>query len=238
VKVKYWNVFLSGIILTGFLFTGCEDNITNDEITEYAQVRFIHSAASEGYLDFTYYALDGSGFQPSVYDAVYGGQYGYYTFVPGTRTFKAYLSNTNIGVAEITSDITADHKYSVIAVDFEAAVDPNLLMVQDNSTNIDEGLSRIRFIHASADAPVFGINYSDTVSLVEELEPLEVSEYYDLIAGTYDFITFDAATDTTILDVDPVTLLSGNAYTMIFSGSTGEFPGPVFNAILYQETGL
>jgi hypothetical protein len=227
------------IIVVSIVFSGCDEGITNSEpVNEYGRVGFIHAAASTGEIDFTYLSLEEPFYEYIFQGAVYGGQYGYYSFVTGSRIFRVYLSNTNISVASDTIVLAEAEKYTIIANDLEATINPELLAFPDTLALPAAGKVFLRFIHVSADAPDLNMYDADDSLLVSTLVHYQTSAYLELEAGTYEFDVYFSDSLVPYTTLDPFTLISGNNYTVILSGSVDGLPGPVFNGELYLETGL
>lgn len=230
-------LMLTPILGLGIMMFGCDEGVNNPQQTyEYGSVMFIHSAASTGEIDFTYLSLDQPNYEYIYQGAVYGGQYGYYYFVRGSRTFQVYLTNTNIAVANVTILLEEDQKQTVIAVDLEATLNPELLAFEDTLAIPESGKTFLRFIHASADAPDLDIHTPEDSTLVTNLSRYQASGYLELEAKTYEFGIFLANSTEQLITLNPMTLISQNNYTVILSGSIDGLPGPAFNGKIYQET--
>jgi len=67
---------------------------------------------------------------------------------------------------------------------------------------------------------------------------LEHSKYIELDAATKYFSVTSVDSNETILQLAPITFLSENNYSIIFSGAIGDLTSVEFNAIVYRETGL
>lgn len=219
------------------VFWGCEKDQTQND-ADYAWVRFIHSAASTGEIDFTYLSLDDGVYLTAVSDAVYGEQYGYFALIPEVRTFRVYLPGTDISVAEATLSLSLDQHYTIVATDLEVTINPSLITVEDTTETAPEGKAFVRFMHASADAPDMEIQKADGTILATNLSRYQFSSYVEIEEGTYEFSVCSSETGGQLFLSDPLTLSSGNNFTVIISGSLGSLPGPVLNARLYQETNL
>lgn len=241
--LKLTGVLLSSII--GLMVSGCGESLTESEegpipteTTEEAEVRFIHSAASTDEIDIYYLDLNSDYFEGIVANAEYGKQYGYYNFYTGTRSFEAYLTGTNLIGATITYEFENEGKYSVIATDFGATLNPSLGIFPDTTDLPPVGSAFLRFIHASADAPDIDIHGGDDTPIVESLSRYQTSVYFELDAGTYVYRAVTSDTGTDLPRLDPITLISGMSYTAILSGSVNGLPGPGFNIKTYPETSI
>lgn len=226
------------VILLPLLFAGCSKNSTGSDEYVYASVRFIHLAPSTELIDWTYLVYDSEQYADLVTEVPYGEQNGYYAFVSGSRSFRAYLSGTSLSVANNTFSLADNGKYTVIANDLDAAIDPELLAFPDTTEVSASGKALLRFIHVSADAPDMDIIKTDQTRLVTDLEQHQASGYIELDPGTYQFTAVSSGTDYALLTLEPITLTSGVNYTVIFSGTVYGLPGVVLNGKIYQETGV
>jgi len=145
-------------------------------------------------------------------------------------------------------------------------INPSLITVEDTAETAPEGKAFVRFMHASADAPdmeiqkadgtILATNLSryqlsgyvempdmeiqkaDGTILATNLSRYQLSGYVEIEEGTYEFSVCSSETGEELLLSDPLTLSSGNNFTVIISGSFGSLPSPMLNARLYQETNL
>jgi hypothetical protein len=227
------------ITLVSLMLGGCESNSTDsDEEYAYASVRFIHSAPSTELIDFAYLVYGEDYYADAVTEASYGEQYGYFAFVADSRTFRVYLSETNLSVANTTISLTENGKYTIIATDLEATINPELMGVADAFETPPSGKVFLRFIHASADAPNLNIIKKDSSALLSDIARYQASDYVELDAGTYEFTAVSSDSGTELLTMPPLTLISSVIYTAILSGSVYGLPGPELNVRNYQETGV
>ncbi|MCK4574541.1 MAG: DUF4397 domain-containing protein [candidate division Zixibacteria bacterium] len=236
---KIGLVLLSAL---GLLLAGCEEEDTStdtDVEIGYSELRVIHAAPSAGEIDFRIDDLSYEGIYNAIaQDAAYGDQYGYYDAISYIRTFRIYEPNTDIVVAESQFEIYVDHKYTVIATDLEATLNPDLTLLED-TTDVPTGDTvLVRFLHASADTPSVNILKADDSPVVSGIERHFASPYIELPAATYTFKATASDGGELVLQFDPVTFLAGNCYTIILSGTTGSLSGPEINATIYQETSL
>jgi hypothetical protein len=238
-KTLFWGGMIAGSILVTLALGGCDSNTTgSDEEYVYASVRFVHSAPSTELIDFAYLVYDSDYYADAATEVSYGEQNGYFAFVADSRTFRAYVSGSSLSAASITISLAENGKYTIIANDLEAAINPSLLAFADTTGAPDSGKVLLRFVHVSADAPNLDILKSDSNPLVTDLSRYQASGYVEIDAGTYEFTAVSSGTDTKLLTLDPMTLTSGVNYTIILSGSAYGLPGPQLNARIYQETSV
>jgi hypothetical protein len=93
--------------------------------------------------------------------------------------------------------------------------------VDDVSTTA--GQARVRFLHASPDAPAVDITLTDGTVLFGNVSFGEASSAYGSVpAGAYDLQVRLAGTDTVVLSFGGVAVAGGTTYTVIAKGLVGE----------------
>ena len=222
--------------------SGCNDNTVDtgstDENTDTGKVRFIHSASSAKGLDLSYMDLYDGNYYVFEYSTTYSHQYGYYDFLVGERRLAAFLASTSIVVATADFTLAKDEKYTLIAHDYEATLDPDFLVLSDTTAVPDSAKAFIRFVHLSTDAPEIEITDTQSATVVADLSHLEKSAYLTINAGTYTYVINDKSTKNEILSLSPTTFLSKQVYTIVLSGTVSELTTVDFNAEVYRETSL
>ena len=232
------------IIVMAF-FAGCENpqsNITGTEeadpvIKGAAQMQFIHSASSTSELDLAVRNLTDDKMYLIEKEVVYGHQYGYYNLYSGEREVKLFISASNIAVAETKITIEDQKKYTIIACDLEATINPNILLLEDTTATPDSGKAFVRFVHAGTDVPTIRISEKDSSLTIARLNRLQHSGYVEFSSRTY-YFNVATESDDALLIVEPITFLSGHSYCIIFSGSISNMTHIDFNAGIYRETTL
>lgn len=217
------------------VISGCDQPAVAPPEPTSGNVRFIHTAASAGILDFT--VLNGGGYVDVFFGTTYGQQFST-LFGTGSRNFRLYLpAPSTTSIAETVLNIEENKRYTLLATDQDAAVSPTLFITTDTLAKPLTGKVFVRFIHASADAPAMNILKTDGSPVISNLNRLEAREYVTLDAGTYTFKATDTAS-ATLLTFNPYTFLSGYIYTVVLSGTTGSFSYSALNAAVYIERGL
>jgi hypothetical protein len=106
--------------------------------------------------------------------------------------------------------------YSVLAVDTLANIEP-LVLIDDNTLSPDS--ARVRFVHASPDAPAVDIALADGGAvLFGNIAFKGVGDYIEVPAGTYDLEARLAGTNTVVLDIPGVALTENRVYTAYAMG--------------------
>jgi hypothetical protein len=125
-------------------------------------------------------------------------------------------------VIEADLDLAAATTYSVVAVNVLDEIEP-LVLIDDNTA--DPANARVRFLHASPNAPAVDIALADGGPvLFGDIEFTEVGDYIPVPAGTYDLEARIAGTSKVVLDIPGVTLAAGSVYTAYAMGLVGGDP--------------
>lgn len=133
----------------------------------------------------------------------------------GQYNIKVNVAGSSATVIDVDLDLEAGTDYSVLAVNDVANIAP-FVLVDDNT--IDEENARVRFFHASPDAPPVDIFVTDGPELFDNIPYLGTGDYIPVGPGTYDLEVRVADTDTVVLEVPGVELNAGSVYTVIAEG--------------------
>jgi hypothetical protein len=109
--------------------------------------------------------------------------------------------------------------YSVYAVNTLDSIEP--IVVQDRNWQVGKK-AKIRFVHASPDAPAVDIALKNGPVLFGDVEFKDASSYIRVAPGTYDLEVRLAGTDTVVLPLDGIELSGRTVYTAIATGLVGE----------------
>lgn len=113
--------------------------------------------------------------------------------------------------------------YSVLAVNTLANIQP-LVLIDDNT--IDPNAARVRFVHASPDAPAVDIALAGGGPvLFGNVSFTEIGDYLSVAGGTYDLEVRLAGDRTVVLDLPNIELMDGAVYTVFAMGLAFGEPG-------------
>jgi hypothetical protein len=136
---------------------------------------------------------------------------------------------TPAGLAPESAVIEADLSlyynadYTVVAVDFLDNITPIVLL--DDNSNPPLRQSRLRFVHASPDAPPVDIKVLDGPYLYQNVAFTEVGDYLAIPEGIYTLQVLVAGTDAVALEVPGLFFRRGRTYTAFAAGLVGGTPG-------------
>lgn len=132
------------------------------------------------------------------------------------QVFPAPSDGTGTPVIDADVTLNANTDYTVAAVGLLASIEP-LVLVDDNSAPA-AGEAKLRFVHASPDAPAVDIYAEGAGVVVANASFKDASDYLNLPAATYNLEVRAAGTETVALDLPGVTLEEGRVYTAFAVG--------------------
>ena len=155
----------------------------------------------------------------------------YVSLETGSTNFK--VSPTGVDdfvVIDATLDLEG-LDYSVLAIDTLENITP-LPLVDDNA--LSSG-ARIRFVHASPDAPAVDIALAGGAVLFPNVEFGNSAGYIEVPGGTYDLEARVAGTDTVALSVPGVSVTGNRVFTIVATGLLSSEPALGALAVLDAE---
>lgn len=178
-----------------------------------ARLRVLHASPDAPAVDVY---LDGA---EEISDLEFDDITDYVTVPAGThnvQVFPASVNGTGDPVIEADVTLASGTDYTVAAVGFLASIEP-LVLVDDNSDPA-AGQAKLRFVHASPDAPAVDIYADGAGVVVPNAAFKDASGYLGLDAATYDLEVRAAGTETVALDLPGITLEAGKTYTAFAVG--------------------
>jgi hypothetical protein len=175
------------------------------------------------------------------------GTIGSYLEVPaGDRRLRITpAGDAETTVSETAVTVEADTDYTVAAVgevgdDADQAFE--LLPLTDDNAAPDEGMARVRVLHASPDAPAVDVTAGDGETVLFDGVSYGESGYTSVPGGDYSLeIRGDTeSNDGEVVSTNPVTLEAGEVYTAAAVGYLTPDDDPTetgFGLVLEQDTG-
>jgi hypothetical protein len=147
-----------------------------------------------------------------------------YLAIPaGEHNIKVYATGDNTTpVIDATASFDADTSYTVAAVGAVADIAP-AIFVDDPALTEESAL--VRVIHLSPDAPAVDVapdGAAPADAVVKGLEFPDATDYLALPPASYDLEVRLAGTTDVALQLDPVEVAGGSAYTVFAIGSAGD----------------
>jgi hypothetical protein len=125
--------------------------------------------------------------------------------------------------------------YTVIALDTLAGMKISPLVLVDDNSPVSVKQARLRFVHASPDAPPVDVAVVGGPILFSNIEFKGVGDYVLVPEGIYELEVRLAGTDTVALSLPGIALDRGRTYTAVAAGfATGG--SPALTALLSEDS--
>lgn len=150
----------------------------------------------------------------------------YATLPAGTYNAKVVPAGGGPGSAVINADLNLLYykNYTVVAVNTLDAIEP--LVLEDAAEPASIPFSaRVRFVHASPNAPAVDIRVAGGPVLFANVPFKGVGSYVEVPAGRATLEVLIAGTDTVVLTVPGLDLRPMRYYTALATGLVGDTPG-------------
>jgi hypothetical protein len=200
------------VLAVPFLAAACsddDDSITAPEAPGTAFVRVVHLSPDAPAVDVS---VNGSA---PVVSLSYREVTDYLPVPAGDARFTVTPNGaTSPVVIDATVPLGTGAYYTVVATGFLADIQP-VVLVDDTAAT---GQAKVRFVHASADAPAVDVAVTQGPVLFGDVPFRAASQYGAVDAGTYDLEVRVAGTSTVALPLPGVDLSGGTNYTVFAVG--------------------
>lgn len=184
-----------------------------EEPQETAKIRVVHASPDAPAVDVCAngaVAFSGAAFPEATdYAVVEEGTY-------QIRVVPAGSGCSGGGVINASLPLPAGTETTVVAVNTLDSIEP--LVLEDDNSAPAEGSAKVRFVHASPDAPTVDITLTDATTLFNDISFKEVGGYIEAPAGTLDLEVRDETGAVVVLTLEDVTLEEGTVYTIYAIG--------------------
>ncbi len=206
-----------GIAATALLTLGaCSDDDDNNPISAnngMASVRVIHTSYDAPAVDVR---VDGA---VAISDLGYGEPSGYADVAAGTRSITVTPNGATSPVV-IAADLMLDKDvdYTVYAVNNLSNIEP--VVTVDDRTPVS-GKAKVRFLHASPDAPAVDIrlNSGDGPVVFGNEAFKDYTDYAEVDPGSYTFVVTPTGSTAEVVVFDPIAVSAGMVYTVVAHGT-------------------
>ncbi|RPJ47365.1 MAG: DUF4397 domain-containing protein [Candidatus Latescibacterota bacterium] len=159
---------------------------------------------------------------------------GYLSASAATHNVKVFVSGTSTNpVIEADLSLLPGFAYTVAATGLVGQGDLSPLVLVDDRDGTVPGSSKIRFVHASPDAPSVNIQVAGGPTLFTGVEFREAAGYAEVAAGAYDLEVRLASGGALALAVPGVDLMGSSTYTAFAVGLAGD---GTLDALLVEDT--
>jgi hypothetical protein len=177
-----------------------------------ACVLVLHGAAGLGPVNVF---IDG---QPAVGGATYGALGDFVPVIAGERQVQVVPSGQTRQNAVIDATVVLEDGVAYEVAVLGPADDIRLQVLPVDTRPLPEGVSRLRVIHASPDAPAIDFALLDGEPVIANLEPGDVSDYEELQVALYDFEARIAGTTEPGVPMPGVLMRPNTVYSVYVTG--------------------
>jgi len=137
---------------------------------------------------------------------------------------KVYATgDTTTAVIDTDVNVAAGKSYTIAASGLLADNSLKAYVFNDNPT-LTNNKALVRVVHLSPDAPAVDVAPDGGDALISDLAFPDATDYAALDAGNYDLEVRVAGTMNVALDLDPIDLGAGKAYSVFAIGSAAQEP--------------
>lgn len=207
------NLSIGMVLLAGVCVAGCGLLFPMPTGTDTARVRVVHASPDAPAVDV---CVDGS---VAFDNAAFPSATEYAALTPATyavRVVPAGAGCGSAGVIDADLPLAANSDTTVVALDFLADIEP--LVLTDDNSSPQAGNAKVRFVHASPDAPTVDITLTDATTLFNDVSFKENGGYIEVAAGSYDLQVRDETGATVVLTLNDPSVSAGGVYTIYAVG--------------------
>jgi len=218
-------------IIALLVVSGCSDDNESpvNSTPTTSKVRVIHSSYDAPAVDIR---VDG---QVAISNLAYGESSGYADVPTGTWNIQVTPTGASTPVViEADLPIEANKEYSIIAVGDLASITP--VVVEDNRSS-NSSKAKLRFLHASPDAPVVDIKLDRGTgpAVFSNQKFKDFTPYTEVDAGSYTFVVTPSGSSDEVFVFNPITVENGKVYTVIAQGTLSNKDNITFTARLFVD---
>lgn len=209
--------------------TAFVDLITADTPT--SLLRVVHTSYDAPGVDIW---VDG---EIAISNLAYGMSSGYATVESGNRQVQVTPNGASSPVViDADLNLSENTDYTVFAVDELAMIAP---LVAEDMRQPNAGMAKIRFLHASPDAPAVDIklNSGDGPAVFSNKAFGDITDYAEVDGATYTFVVTPAGAGDEVVVFEPVTLADGDLYTVVAHGTLDNNDGYHFAVRVFIDNG-
>jgi len=149
-------------------------------------------------------------------DLAYTNSTGYFQVHAGSHNVKLNAANTTNVIVQRDLSFPADSKSSIFVVGTNTSVET--LEIVDDLSAPAAGQAKVRFLHASPNAPAIDFTTDAGTPVFTDYTFKEYSPFTSMDAGTYNFEVRPAGTSTVVYTMPNVVLVEGKIYTIYTKG--------------------
>lgn len=192
-------------------FSACSKDDDDTAIEPDASVKIVNVLPDAGSVDVY---KDGKKLNSSTIE--YNNTTGYLSVAKGESTLEFKSPVTNNTVLSYPADFKSG-SYSLFATGTTSDNKTDGILTEDNLNAPASGKAKIRFVHASINAPAVNFLMNDSL-LYTNQSYKSVSEFKEMAAGTYTVKLNNATSGSTAIQKSDIVLAAGKIYTVAAIG--------------------
>lgn len=224
--------FMTMLGIVGIAFVGCDDDDNPmSSNNQQSSIRVIHGSYDAPAVDIR---LDGAVAVPNL---AYGVSSGYASVTSGSRRITVTPTGQSAPVViDATVPLNPTQDYTVVAIDQLSSISP-LVLEDDRTPSATQ--ARVRFVHASPDAPTVDIklNSGSGPAVFSNTAFGEFKDYVNVTGQAYTFVVTGAGSTAEVVTFAPVTLTNGTVYTVVAQGTLDDQDAVPFRVRVYVDNG-
>jgi len=192
-----------------------------------AGIRVIHASPDAPNVDVYVNAVPGPGVSPAISNLAFTQGTPYIGLPTGSYDFRVTPAGATPVVLDVLGfNLNQNNDYTVAAINFVSSIEA-LALVDDNTT--DPANARIRFVHASPDAPNVDIRVAGGGPvLFSNVAFRGNGGYISVPGGSYDLEVTVAGTSTVALSLPGVSVSNGAVYSVFAMGDLANLEAVTF----------
>lgn len=189
-----------------------DDDDSSIADTGEARIRVIHASHDGPAVNVW---VDG---QQAISGLGFGKSSGFLSVMAGTRAVKVNVAQSGATLIDTKLDLSDGQDYTVFAVNKAASIEA---VVSSDERAPASGKAKVRFVHASSDAPAVDIRVGSAsgTAVFSNAAFKSRSSYVTVDSGAYSFVVTPAGKEQAVVSFDPATLEAGKVYTVMAIGT-------------------
>jgi hypothetical protein len=220
---------LTAMLALSSLIIACGDGDDVVPGTDAARLRVIHASHDGPAVNVS---VDGT---QAIKALAFGKSSGFLSVEAGSRTVVV-TTTTGTELINTTLPLSPGQDYTVYAVNRAASIEA--VVSTDARTPVADK-AKVRFIHASFDAPAVDIKLNNNRGPVvfQNVAFKSGTDYLEVDAGSYNFVVTPAGQNSTVVAFDPATLEAGKVYTVTAIGTIASGDNHPFTVRVFVDNG-
>ena len=198
-------------VVPALFLAGCDDDDDGVDLVEEAEVMVVHASPDAPGVDLLINDV-----KVNNSPLTFPNNTGYLELPAGTQNVKVNAAGTATTVIDADLNLERDKDYTVFAINTLDNIEP--LVLEDDLTDPASGMSHVRFVHLSPDAPAVDIAVQGGPVLFSNRAFKSATPFTPVSAGTYTLEVRPAGSTTAVLTIPNVELRSGDIYTVFARG--------------------